>query len=829
MTHYDDLSLFALMPKLSYLMLIDVDCPAFPSLENISMLDSVEVYNCRLGGCEWLEGARLQHFTMTTSDIADFSPLSSCKSLTGVWLELRDAQNCDFSGFAPRKLHDLSIHDCRDDSLDLSGLSECTTLMSLSLERLPVENLDFLPKTDYLTHLELIRMDKLQDISALEGNRNLRELKIDECGALTDVSALAGAANLRELEINGCERLRDISPLGDCRSLSTLEIRSEAIRDFSALRGCSRLKFVNIDARGLRDASFLSEMNYLSELRLSFDSLPNVDFLTTLNENVRLKLELHGYVADYAGLAGPGQYYSLEIDTSRADLERALVYLQGTKIRQLSLWHFKEADWALVPRPSEELCIVLSDLRDLSGMPAWDAKNFTLTLDGLTRLRSLDGLEALGGLESGTTALSFSRCTALGDVSALEGAYLSSLLINGAVAVPELGGFGVSRLTLQNIAELPDLRCLDGLDASRPCEFELIGLESLRDLSALRRFSGASLTVPPQLAEQAQELVAAGNFGSFEIVYPEGGWSAEDVELTIESLDELETLSPALLRHVKRLIVAGEELIDPNENVWTFMNWDGNRAVPMLHYGDSGEDVEMAPGLIEDLSALSALTGLEELSLWNQPLASLEGIQSFPSLHHLELRYCENLTDVSAAFTLDLEALSLNGSPVRSIRGVQNLEHLWALDLSDTAVNDLSPLAGMDFAWAARERGGMELQISGLPIADYGALSSIEHLRYLDINGEDSALWAEALRGVEIESIVFFHSSFDSESFAAFVREHPELRQLHMPWNESIDDLTVLLELPELAYVDISYSMEGAVASLEGKELGFELIVEQPN
>ena len=47
--------------------------------------------------------------------------------------------------------------------------------------------------------------------------------------------------------------------------------------------------------------------------------------------------------------------------------------------------------------------------------------------------------------------------------------------------------------------------------------------------------------------------------------------------------------------------------------------------------------------------------------------------------------------------------------------------------------------------------------------------------------------------------------------------------------NEGIDDLTVLLELPNLETVDISWTMEGAVRSLEGKDPGFELIVEQPN
>ena len=41
--------------------------------------------------------------------------------------------------------------------------------------------------------------------------------------------------------------------------------------------------------------------------------------------------------------------------------------------------------------------------------------------------------------------------------------------------------------------------------------------------------------------------------------------------------------------------------------------------------------------------------------------------------------------------------------------------------------------------------------------------------------------------------------------------------------------LSVFADIPGLETVDISFSMKEAVASLEGKDYHFELIVEQPN
>ena len=62
--------------------------------------------------------------------------------------------------------------------------------------------------------------------------------------------------------------------------------------------------------------------------------------------------------------------------------------------------------------------------------------------------------------------------------------------------------------------------------------------------------------------------------------------------------------------------------------------------------------------------------------------------------------------------------------------------------------------------------------------------------------------------------------------FAEFVRNHPELAELDIPWNDKLTDLTPLLELENLQKVRISANMEAARASLDGADYNFRLDIE---
>ena len=67
------------------------------------------------------------------------------------------------------------------------------------------------------------------------------------------------------------------------------------------------------------------------------------------------------------------------------------------------------------------------------------------------------------------------------------------------------------------------------------------------------------------------------------------------------------------------------------------------------------------------------------------------------------------------------------------------------------------------------------------------------------------------------------------EDFEAFVdiliRKHPEVTRLELRYNEAITDLSSLLKLPDLTYVNVSSEMWDAISSLDEKDYKFELDV----
>ena len=811
MTPRDDLRFLSLLPNLRSLTLVLVEPSedAIPDLSGSEKLEWVSVLSCGLDSLDWLSGAPVRGMSVRFTPVTDFSPLTTCEKLEKIDIDMYLIPgDADFSSFSPPALNYFWLyHAGSSGRTDLSGLSGCTKLNEVLLGDDHIRDVDFLAGLTSLRVLTLRETDELRDISAARTMTGLAEFTLADCPNLTDISGLGGAVELKQVDLS-----------------------SGSITDFSALAACEKLESCRIEADNLHDASFLADKPSLEQIHLFFNYMDDVDFLKTRHDRP-LSMSLLGRVGDYSGLARVRYYDYLSIDGNGTNME-ALRYLQNvTKLGGLSLGHMQPAEWELLPRIDDRLWIRDSYLTDLTGMPELQLSD-ALNILNCPNLRSLNGVESIRTLKSGKMSIYIEDCPLLSDVSALQGARLEELSIKRALIVPPLEGIHVVRyLHLEEIAEQEDLACMEGLEVSEDSfSPELVGMDALTDISALWDFHGKRVTLPPQFEEEGEALREAGNFRELAIVYHGGGWDSVSLNVEIISLEELETMPAALLRHVEHLTVLGDLVLsDPGR--WSFYDrWnDDGTATPMLHDNETGENTEILSGPIGDLSVLAPLTGLKELVLWNQPLESLDGIQNLASLERLEVNFCPKLTDVSAAFALqELEQLSFARSPVRSLQGVQNLHRLKSLDLSDTELSDLSPFADAEFEEAYRENGGLRLILSGIPCEDYSALAGIRVLEDLEIDGEKCELWMPALENTEIHCLVAFHMPMDSEGFAAFVRAHPELRRLHIPWNENITDLTPALELEELEWLDVSFTMEEAIASLEGKEYRFTFNVEEP-
>ena len=105
-------------------------------------------------------------------------------------------------------------------------------------------------------------------------------------------------------------------------------------------------------------------------------------------------------------------------------------------------------------------------------------------------------------------------------------------------------------------------------------------------------------------------------------------------------------------------------------------------------------------------------------------------------------------------------------------------------------------------------------------------MARIRHFRELAFTDADPAVWIDALSDSEIQHFGASGDLQSNEDLAAFVSDHPELRQLFLGWAEDITDLTPLLALENLERVEINGNMREAIASLDGQSYGFELEIQ---
>jgi Leucine-rich repeat (LRR) protein len=751
MTHYDDLDWLASLPNLKFVTFCAVDAEV-PSLKDLKNL--VGVYYCdnNIGTLEWLRGSTLHFIEYHGSDVTDFSPLSDCKNFNSAHLDLVNSRAVDFSGFCPPALRWMQLENGNDlRSVDLSGLSRCANLDDLYLNNIPVADDFSLNGCKKLSKLAVIGLP-LRSLSFLSECTALTELTIENM----DVGTLNGVENLKKLWYIKTEntRFRDISAISGCTALETFFIGG--------------INWWNTpDSERLRDLTPLCSLPRLREIALHGADVTNLDFLNDLQnkENIRLHFS-SSEITDFSGLAAIKSFGFLHCNLSNRDFSAmVLPYIQNATFRDLNLYRCSNVDLSTLPRVTNCLTIDYGDLTSLEGL---NQPIYRLELKNCQYLTSLNGIRSLSAFGNGHGDLYIEGCPRLVDWSALDGKRLNRMEFRGTYMLPDFSKTNAHSIQFSYLDEdvLPDLSCLSGLDKSQKYDFDFAEQQNLPDLLPLFELKGGLLIVPPQVSEQAQELVDSRRFDSFEVRYPDGNWEPNKEPFSLLSLDELDTLPKTVLKKVERLCMAGDTVYDPNQ-YWIDKDWDAKPMQAYLHKNGSDERVPIETGtILNDLSILKNLTGLKELSLYRQPLETLDGIQYLESLEALDVGECDALTDVSAAFTLqglrkldlhdtsvvsiegvqnltELEELAIYSTQVDSIEGVQALTRLRFIDLQWTRVTDLSPLGALP------DDCEIKFTVDGVKVQDFLALpdSILAKMQSLCIAGDwlynDDGQWWE--------------------------------------------------------------------------------------
>lgn len=792
MTHYNDLSYLGKLTELKNLALVNVDTKNLPDMSGLG-IDFLQIYDCNIDNLDWLSNTEIGTLEIRPLKNIDLSPL---KGLVGLYLDLRNVDSIDFSNFDTLQFDAVCIKNGdKLDSIDLSAFNKSSVLRELNIQDdVPVTDLDFIQNLGQLKYLRLERCNKLKDISAVGTLKTLTELTIWDCPLMSDYSVLT-----------------------DCTSLNYIFLENNSGNTRVLYNGN---KFV------------LDGLTKLKEIHLGGFNLDNLDFLGNLSyKRTPLFLEIYGRINDYSGLQNIERFDNLSIERPEdGDYSRYLPYIKNAQINTLSLSGCDNLDFGLLPENVNKLD--LSGVRSLNSIKTLKVEE--LSIHDSDSLKSLSGIENVSSFFDGSNAnLILENCPSLYDYSALSGAQLGLITIARQYILPDFASFKTNEIRLEYIPNLTDVSCFDSISDDAYLNIWLVGLDSLTDLSALGRLRGRYLAVPPQVMGQAEALVEAGNFKSYSVEYPESGWEPYEIYVELTSLEDLEKMPAFLLHQVESLCMVGDKVI---VNGWPGEEWEEGAEKPIIVFNDweTGDKtpIEYGEG-ISDLSVLKDLTGLKWLTLFDQPIENLEGIQDFKELESFEIRDCDKLTDFTAAYSCtNLRNISVSRCPIESLDGIQNLRNLVFLRLEHTEITDISPLEQVDYFTSASEEG-FELWIGDFKtISDFTPLSAVPKYKHLDLSCQDAALFVPYLKESEIYKFngnCCFQGKDADQLFAEFINDHPEIEELYIPHNDGITDFTILLELKNLKYVHVSgkYNMKDAIESLEGKDYQFEFELEE--
>jgi len=774
----EDLSFLSQLPKLRSLIFVNQRAAQIPELEG-NKVRKVEFYYCDFTNLEPVRGwSSLKYFTIHHCLFKDLSPLAGCPLVSG----------------------------------SITSNPNLRTLDGLSSDTLQYLMFDASQKTD---------------VSALAGCTALEEVQMT--GEVSDLAPLATCKNLKKLQLEFYPNV-DLEFLSGLSELERLQISSQGVENLDQIRSCKKLTQLNLNLNGTNEAisldlDCLGELPLLREIGL-FGISGDLDFLESLAQNTAALdyLQVHGENIDWSGLSAISFYQSLSVSPWNGREEGILEAIRDGKFGELCLYNIRNLDITKLPEQVSVLKIDMSDIDSLVGLSCTGIQE--ISVGKCTRLASLEGLENCEKL----SRVRVYDCFRLTDYSALEGKLLGCLDLSRQYFVPDLSKLNFSYgadISLFELFEIEDLSCLNGISDELAEKGNLsfwVSGDSLNNLNALLRFHGNNLTVTPLLEEQAADLVERGCFKQYFIEYPDEQWSSEEMEISILSLEELNTLPKAILKHATTLTLSGDECYD---EMWQ-INWQLDRGEPYLamEHFDTGEVIPVEPAQRElDLSILSELTGLRTLRLCGQKAADLNGIQNLENLNRLEIVNCD-IPDISAIFAVDsIEHLRLEGENGISIDGIQNLRNLRELVLQKANITDLSPLKEASFS-----QDGFRLQLPHTwMVSDYptelSALAAAPWYEGLDLNGYEEVEWIPYLEGKTIREAVFL-SCFGENDLELLANTVGSIEVLNLSYNPQVTDLRCLLSVPGLQRVIVNgEDMEDAINSLNGIDLPFELQV----
>ena len=208
--------------------------------------------------------------------------------------------------------------------------------------------------------------------------------------------------------------------------------------------------------------------------------------------------------------------------------------------------------------------------------------------------------------------------------------------------------------------------------------------------------------------------------------------------------------------------------------------------------------------MIRDISALSSLTNLTELSLYGNLINDISALSGLTNLDLLRLDY-NQVSDISVLSNLtNLTKLSMWGNQISDISVLSGLTNLEILGLGFNQISDISALSGLTNL--------VELHLIKNQIGDISVLSNLKNLTTLDLSGNQISD-INVLSG--LTNLNKLSLSYSQLSDISILSNLKNLTMLELSGNQ-ISDINVLSGLTNLEILWLDNNQISDISALDG-------------
>ena len=279
-------------------------------------------------------------------------------------------------------------------------------------------------------------------------------------------------------------------------------------------------------------------------------------------------------------------------------------------------------------------------------------------------------------------------------------------------------------------------------------------------------------------------------------------------------IEEVVFADPAVESYVRQLLAVDESTVLMSNQLWSITSFimpAGATSYDDLKYMPYLKSLDIRDGLANQLSALSSLSELESLSIYNTPITTeeLEIIGSFTKLQSLTLSGCGLSTIAPLDALTGITYLDLSGNALRNIEPVRSMSGLTELYLQNNALTELSSLSSC---------GALtKLNVSYNSLTTLASLYNLKNLTWLDAN--HNAL-SDLMNIGNLANLTYLDVSFNSIKEMAPLRNCTALVELNIS-NNYISDISGVEGMMDLVVLNFSHNQ---VTALPGFSLDCALV-----